>query len=64
MIRVLAIAAFIASIILFAIGLILALSSDPTTAANGGHWVDGGFITTAAGLLCLALDGVPVRTQT
>lgn len=53
MFRVLAVIAFVVAIILFAV-VALASSVDP-------HVLDWGFVSTAAGLLCLALEGLPLR---
>lgn len=53
MFRVLAVIAFIIAIVLF---IVVAIGSnvDP-------HILDWGFVATASGLLCLALEGLPIR---
>lgn len=51
--RILAVAAFIVGIILFAV---FALASAPNL--KDLAW---GFVAIAAGLICLALEGVPTR---
>jgi hypothetical protein len=54
MFRILAVIAFIVAIILF---VVVAIGS-PT---NGPTIQDWGFVSVAAGLLCLALEGMPIR---
>lgn len=53
MFRVLAVAGFIVATVLFAVYAL----NTATDAAELG-W---GFVSTAAGLVCLALDGMPLR---
>lgn len=53
MFRILAVIAFIIAIVLF---IVVAIGGnvDP-------HILDWGFVATASGLLCLALEGLPIK---
>lgn len=55
MFRILAVIAFIVAVVLFAV---YALNTVSDAAELG--W---GFVATAAGLMCLALEGLPIRVS-
>ena len=54
MFRVLAVAAFIVAVVLF---LVVAVGSP----ANAPVITDWGFVSVASGLLCLCLEGLPLK---